>query len=172
MSKQFSWRENARVKGGLQAQAVGEELDRIKQSSGQLTPQRVVNESQPEGAVLHPCFTWDDAEAANEHRKHQANNLIWSVKVTYEDAGNSEPAYVHVKTQETESQYEAGRAVAQNFSMAESAWRAARARVEGASKALQELEELLINHGSEASLTKVRVVQNAQEHIKRASDLL
>ena len=61
------------------------ELNRIRESrDGQLHARDVVDESRPNDAPLHPVFEWDDAEAAEQYREHQARTLIRSVKVVVE----------------------------------------------------------------------------------------
>lgn len=59
-----------------QAQAAGEELNRIYQTRGKLDPADVVDESRPEAAPLHPCFEWDDQAAAEKYREHQARKIM------------------------------------------------------------------------------------------------
>lgn len=60
----------------VKAQAAGEELHRIFETYGGLRPEDVVEESRAPGAVLHGCFEWNDAKAAENYRIEQAGNLI------------------------------------------------------------------------------------------------
>ena len=145
MEKQFHFRSGSRIKGDVDANVVGEELERIADKHDGIRAQDVVDESTPEDAVLHPCFTWDNEMAANEHRKHQARSIVRSVRVIYHDKKESEPAFVHVRHESQEDvagYYQRSRVVASNFSLYENAWRAARERLASAVKALRELEEL------------------------------
>src|SRR5262245_36521457 len=67
-----------------------EELSRIEDKRGRLTPEAVVAyaKSHPQSA-LNSWFTWDDRRAAQAYRLDQARELIRSVYVTIqtEDRG-------------------------------------------------------------------------------------
>lgn len=83
---------------GLTADAVGEELERINEHYGQLTPELVLEESRSEDALLHRCFQWDDAIAAEQWRREQARHIINSIKVVVinEDVKIAVRAFVNV----------------------------------------------------------------------------
>lgn len=68
------------------AQTAGEELARIHEKRGSLTPVGIVDESRPEQAPLHPVFEWDDWKAAEEWRKQQAKQLVCCIVVKQENA--------------------------------------------------------------------------------------
>lgn len=82
------------------AQAAGEELARIHEKRGCLTPAGIVDESRPEQAPLHPVFEWNDRKAAEEWRKQQAKQLVCCIVVQKENA-KAEPvevrAFEHVQ---------------------------------------------------------------------------
>ena len=65
------------------------------ENGGVLEPSQVVDAARAEGSPLHTSFTWDDGEAAEKWRVHQARNLI-RVMVEYIDVGKSEPTKVFV----------------------------------------------------------------------------
>jgi hypothetical protein len=69
------------VRFGIDPQAAGEELERIRHRDGTITPPAVVDEARPEEAVLHPCFEWVDPVAAEQYRLIQARTLIKKVRV-------------------------------------------------------------------------------------------
>lgn len=48
---------------------------------GRLTPNAVVEAARAITSPLHRFFTWDDAEAAEAHRREQARKLIGRIKV-------------------------------------------------------------------------------------------
>lgn len=179
MEPTYHFRNGARIKGGVEAQSVGQELDRIRHTHGELTPQAVVDESRSDDAVLHPCFTWDDAEAAELHRRHEARTIVRSVRVTYPDKEESEPAYVHIRRQESEEgeerptgYYEQARTVAANFSLFDNAWRAAQDRLGAAAKALEELETMARDRMSDQSAARAEAVSAARTKVAEAQDLL
>jgi len=71
---------------------VGDELQDIYNRHGILYPQLVVDEARPEGHPLHGRFEWDDAVAGEHHRRHQARQMIRSVRVVYRPATDKEQA--------------------------------------------------------------------------------
>lgn len=83
----------------VDAQTAGEELSRIYEERGGLNPAEIVDESRDAKAPLHPCFEWNDAEAAEKYRQSQAALIIRSI-VTVEESplGPQEVrAFVHVQ---------------------------------------------------------------------------
>lgn len=65
---------------GVRAQVAGERLEALRAAGGGvITPAAVVADARPEGSPLHPAFEWDDAAAAEAHRRNQARRLIRSV---------------------------------------------------------------------------------------------
>lgn len=53
------------------------ELERVAaQNRGLLLPEQVVEAARPQRSVLHSRFTWDNTEAAHQHRLWQARQLI------------------------------------------------------------------------------------------------
>jgi hypothetical protein len=81
------------------AQVAFEELERIRAKGGDVVrPRDVVKESKPEDAPLHPAFTWDDKEAADNWREDEARRLIRNVCVEYVGSDlTAEPTYIHVR---------------------------------------------------------------------------
>lgn len=68
--------------------AIRDELIRIAQAyGGELKPEVVVKEARVETSPLHHSFDWDDGEAAENWRIHQARQLI-RVTVTFEAVSN------------------------------------------------------------------------------------
>lgn len=87
-------------KYAMDAQAAGEELERIRSKYNSITPEIVVEESRSVDAVLHNCFEWNDAKAAEAYRARQAQALICNIVVeNVEDVGveDSIRAFVHVQ---------------------------------------------------------------------------
>lgn len=71
---------------GVDQQVIRESLENIRLANeGKLRPADVVETSRPEEAALHPCFTWDDAIAAEQHRLWEARELIREVTVIIND---------------------------------------------------------------------------------------
>jgi|688.fasta_scaffold24117_4 hypothetical protein len=87
-----------RCVANLDANTVGHELNRIYNKHGALAPATVVKESKPKQAPLHGAFEWNDQIAAEEHRLHQARQIINVVTVVPEDRPNTLPvqAFINV----------------------------------------------------------------------------
>lgn len=84
----------------VDAQAAGEELERISKSRQALTPEAVVDESRPEDAILHGCFEWNDKTAAERYRESQAQHLIQNiVTVIVEGEDSPQPVRAFVNIQ-------------------------------------------------------------------------
>ena len=76
----FEWKAGSRFP--VKAETAGRELERIAaENDGELRPPDVVEASRPEEAPLHPCFTWDDREAAELYRCVEARHVIRSIVV-------------------------------------------------------------------------------------------
>jgi len=95
-----------------------DELQRIYDQHGQLTPALVVTEARDEGHPLHARFEWDDGVAAEKYRQVQAQELIRSVKVVYREATEKEAARTvrgfHAVRRETGHVYEPVEKVAED----------------------------------------------------------
>jgi hypothetical protein len=48
----------------------------IKKYDGAVTPKQVVDFARSDKTALHALFTWDDSEAAEKWRLHQARNVL------------------------------------------------------------------------------------------------
>lgn len=98
----------------VDAQTAGEELDRIYQRDGVVSPEAVVKDNTDPSAPLHGCFEWDDTKAAHKYRVSQAQHIIRTI-VTIPDASpQKEPvrAFVNVS-----SDYHPTRVVMENSDM-------------------------------------------------------
>lgn len=81
------------------AQEAGQELDRIYREHGKLDAPDIVEESRPDGAVLHPCFEWNDPKAAELYRQYQARQIVCCIVTVKETKRGGEAvtrAYEHV----------------------------------------------------------------------------
>lgn len=98
----YKW-SNAGGIRSLKAQAVGEELERIRtRHRGKLRNLDVIEEARDKRSALHKYFDWDDTSAAAKWRLEQAGLLIRSIEVVVEVAkGKARDlrAFVSVKRQ-------------------------------------------------------------------------
>jgi hypothetical protein len=106
----LEWGPCFKVEAGFErtpetAAAVKEELDRLAEPDGTLDARSVVAAAEPDGSVLHPAFTWDDALAAYRWRIEQAREIIRGVRqvvvVTQPDGrvATSQPVPIYVSFQ-------------------------------------------------------------------------
>lgn len=135
MTITYNFRRGAEI-DCVDAQTAGEELARITEQCGGLTPAVVVDESRPDNAPLHPVFEWDDAIAAELHRQHQADTLIRSVQVVREQGDLDEPVFVKVRSA---GDYQPAERVAKRIDLYEDAFRDACERLGEAQAALEQL---------------------------------
>ena len=63
------------------AQVIGEHLEELATQTGNITPERVVDDARNQASPLHENFEWDDTAAAESWREHTARNLIGSLVV-------------------------------------------------------------------------------------------
>lgn len=87
---------------GFTADEAAEELERIRDKYGDLSPEAVVHESQSEDSLLHGYFCWDDDKAARLYRAQQAQTLIRNIRVVIvnEEVQCNVRAYVNVRPAE------------------------------------------------------------------------
>lgn len=92
-----------RVKGLFKGdpQKVYEEIKEICEDIGEAKPRQIVDKAEDETTELHKCFTWDNDEAADKWRLHQAvmltSNLVFKREVR-EDGTVPPPVRILNKT--------------------------------------------------------------------------
>lgn len=69
-----------------------DQLQEIYDKHEQLTPELVVEEARKKTHPLHTRFEWNNTAAADSWRKHQAAELIRSVRIVYREATENEQA--------------------------------------------------------------------------------
>lgn len=93
--QEYQYREGARY--SVDAQVVGEHLEKITNKHGGLNPHLVVKEAERKNSPLHACFTWDDTKAAEQYRLNEARKLIGSVMVVTQHIDEPIRAFHSVK---------------------------------------------------------------------------
>lgn len=173
----FTFKPGSRVKGGVDAQTIGEALSQIEKEEGGVTPESVVDAARPEDAPMHPCFTWDDSVAAEEYRKSEARNLVRVIQVEVQEREPAVTAFVNVQMVDPgantgSTAYVSGEKVAKDVGMFDHAWRAAKGRVDSAQRSLEELERMVSAYGGEAHKDQADLVRQAIDSVKAASEVL
>lgn len=100
----YQWKDGAHVRGRLDAQAVGGQLEAIRKSAGHLTASTVVENARPTAAFLHPVFEWDDSLAAEQYRLEQARHLIRAVVAISDESPEATPIRAFVVVSEVGEQ--------------------------------------------------------------------
>lgn len=88
----FTWRAGARI--SLDPEAVGTEISELYDDRGTTTPDAVIARASDPDSAMHSHFEWDDAVAAQEHRREQARLLLRSIRIVA--VGSDEPQLVNV----------------------------------------------------------------------------
>lgn len=96
--KIYSWKID---KYPVSAKSAAEEFERIYDKFGELTPKNIVDESRSDTAVLHGCFEWNDAVAAEKYRQTQAGEMV-RLLVSVEKTAENEPVVVRAIVKTTE----------------------------------------------------------------------
>jgi|TARA_R100000306_G_C4358759_1_gene134174 hypothetical protein len=66
----------------VEAQVFGDRIESLRAELGDaITPVDVVEDARPPDSPTHSLFTWNDSQAAEKWRHHQARNMIDSVHV-------------------------------------------------------------------------------------------
>lgn len=80
-SKKYTWKPGTSfpVAAGVAAEAIMDLQTRLGRDD--ITNKELVDDSRADDAPLHPCFTWDDAVAAEKWREEEAGHIIRSVVV-------------------------------------------------------------------------------------------
>lgn len=131
------FRKGSRI-SGVAVAAARQELLRIRQDRGDITPEIVVEEAASEDSPIHAAFEWDDEDAAHEHRLSQARHLVKSVRLVVDDAKNTIPAFVHVVVNNQRS-YQPIELVVQSRTMLESATEQLVGKLDAAKQAVEDV---------------------------------
>jgi hypothetical protein len=76
--------------------------------NGVLMPVDVVKAARPVTSPLHNCFDWNDSTASQKYRLWQARQLIVSVRIAYDDKGETiAPVFVSLKPDRKDGGYRA-----------------------------------------------------------------
>lgn len=80
-----NWRAGYRSK--ISAEVASDEIEKIKsRNEGDITPEMLVKAAKSRKSRLHPAFTWDDTEASQQWRLHEARNMLGAIMIVYEES--------------------------------------------------------------------------------------
>ena len=97
----YNWKLKGLAKGINPDDAV-EELTRLQNLHGSITPDLVVQAAEDEGSVLHKFFEWDDTRAGQLWRIQQARILLNNIQVTVISDGEPREIDVYEVTSKKE----------------------------------------------------------------------
>lgn len=156
-------RDGSSKVSGIPAQRVGAELEKIRKRTGRLETRDVVDAARPEGAPLHPAFTWDDEIAGENWRNWEARHLIRSVRVVTEDG--PEPAFIHVSVKQddkAERYYQSREVLATNIDEFTAAVGELAEKLAAAQRSMEEVKRIAQGGGEHAdSLSMIAVAMEA-----------
>ncbi len=155
----YVYKKTAFVRKGVKAQTAGEELQRINQEHGEITPPLVVDEARPDDSPIHEIFEWDDYVAAEHHREHQARKLIRSIEVVKPE-GNTEPVFIHIHSEQA---YLPTKTVVNDVELFAEAKRSAERRLDEASASLRQLKYIAKTKGKIEKA--IDLVETAREQL-------
>lgn len=140
----------ARTGRDLDPDAVAAELERIERERGGIRPRDVVAAARPRASPLHPAFTWDDGQAAEQWRLFEARGLVRAVRVVSESGEDQGPAFVHVSVDDDDAEhdprYVSVATAAGSKLLFNSAVRELTSKLAAAQRALQELHDAARRH--------------------------
>jgi hypothetical protein len=82
---------------GVPTETIAKAVMRLERKHGECSPRMLVDAARPERSPLHSLFEWDDTEAADRWRAHQARQVINSIRVVVDGQAEPIPAFVHVR---------------------------------------------------------------------------
>lgn len=94
-----TWRQGCRYVAD--AQKVYEEIAAIGAAA---TTKQILDKARDENTELHKCFDWNDTEAAEKWRMHQARNIACSLVIKKAKSESSPPVRLFYQT-DSESGY-------------------------------------------------------------------
>lgn len=76
------------------AEKVGAHFEKLEAKFGAVTKENFLDSARSTKSEMHKLFEWDDKKAAEQHRLHQANMIINSLRVTIIENEETEPITV------------------------------------------------------------------------------
>lgn len=111
-STKYGWKGRTTFK--VSADIAGRRLNRIRRAhGGQLRAEHVVEDARVDESPLHDDFEWNDAKAAEAHRRTRAGDMIRALVVVQVEEPKAEPirAFVSVRDESEEDERPAYRSM-------------------------------------------------------------
>lgn len=84
----YEWAKGASAAGD--PNLVGKELESLPK----VTIDSVLDKARDPSTELHKCFLWDDTEAAEKYRRHQASMIICTIKKEIKSVDSTQPSII------------------------------------------------------------------------------
>jgi len=141
MRKQYSWAEGVRFKSD--PAAVSKRIAKLAKA-GPVTPDAFIEDAKNPKSPQHIDFQWDVNEAAMEHWRYTARNMIRSIRVITEEAPDAIPRrlYIHVSDEIGGAGYLSSELVMSRADLRQQALDQAFSLLEGVQRRFNELQEL------------------------------
>lgn len=156
---------------GVSPQAVGEDLENLRQQQGgKLTAPNVVERAGEPTSPMHSMFTWNDVDAAHQFRLEEARLLLRSMVIVNKDGDEPERAFwaVSVKASEDDKEdryYQSAAVVSRTPQEYQSALKMMLMELAGAEKGLQQLIKL-------APRLEKRKIREASASVRKVHETL
>jgi len=169
--KRYEWKPNAYI-SGVDAQSVGQELERIRRRDGNVTVDAMLEEARPEDAVLHGLCTWDDEIAGEKWRKHELRQVPRSLRVITPDH-DSYPAYVHIKVaQSNQGYYQDTKVAVRNIDEYSLAFSSLSRLLNAVNSSLKDLERVASGGNTDRDRERRALLHQVDQALKVASAAL
>ena len=106
------WSAGARY--SADAQKCAEEIMQICDDIGSASPNEILEKAKDDSTELHKCFTWDDAEAAEKYRLHEARLLVCKLVIKEKEVPTDRPEVRLFYKSDSESGYKPTELIVQN----------------------------------------------------------
>lgn len=97
----YKWKLNGFAKG-VDVNLVVDELSKLQNLHGAITPDLVVKAARPKKSILHNLFEWDENKAAYNWRLQQARMLMNNIQVVIISDGQPREISVYEVTSRSE----------------------------------------------------------------------
>lgn len=173
---EYRWRNGFFQHKDLDAQEIGNTLEKIREQHGMLTPEIVVESAHSKNSPAHGAFTWDDSMAGQKYRLWEARQIIRSIRIMTVE-GKDEPAYIHVRRVEIQndeedgigSYYQSTRVAVLNPVEWSSAISVYLLKVSQAQSALAELQKIAGTQADSNAITMLAIAAQALETAQNAA---
>ena len=156
----------------MNAAEAAAELERLRAEHGRLTPEIIVEAAEAEDSPLHDAFTWDDAEAAHQHRLLQARILLRAVvRIPSGEASRPISVYVHVPGRGG-GDYQPMEAVVRDQDAMDRALAELTAKLHGAQAAVDELLDLARQGQDPDRISAAQLASQGMQAVREALSIL